>query len=164
MLTAFIGIGSNQGDRVDNCLRAVDKLRATRGIEVMRVSHWYLSTAVPVAGGPAEAQSPYINGAALLRTTLSAHELLAALIETERAMGRPHPRQKGTARTIDLDILLYGDEIIDEPDLVVPHPELCKRPFVLAPLCDIAPDTIEPKSGLCVRELLTSSLPLVRGG
>jgi 2-amino-4-hydroxy-6-hydroxymethyldihydropteridine diphosphokinase len=153
MQTAYIGIGSNLGDRVANCEAAVERLRGCPGMEVVRVSRWRETAAMTVEGGPDPSAPAYINGTAAIRTGLSAHELLDAMQLVERSFGRPSSRQKGRPRAMDLDLLLYGSEVIEDSRLSVPHPRLAKRMFVLAPLCDIAPDAIEPRSGLSVREL-----------
>ncbi len=150
----YIGIGSNLGDRLWNCRRAVELLAQYEAMKVVRVSPWYESEAIPVDGGERGPQPWFINGAIEIRTTLSASELLAALQGIEREMGRELPRSKGAPRTIDLDILLYGGAVINEVDLIIPHPELAKRSFVLAPLCDIAPHAVEALSGHSVKQLL----------
>lgn len=152
--TAFIGIGSNLGDRSEYCRHAIELLGGRNDIRIERVSPWYESDAVPVSGSFAEEQPPYVNGVAKIITTLSARELFSAMMDVEASLGRPRPRPKGAPRTIDLDLLLYDDAVIDEPDLKIPHPEIAKRTFVLVPLCDISPDAIHSLSGQSARELL----------
>lgn len=149
--TAFIGIGSNQGDRMANCTSALKLLSTEKGIEVVRVSRWYESEALTDA--PPFGQPPFINAAAHVTTSLRADELMALLLRIETKLGRPYPRPKGEQRTIDLDLLLYDDLTLHIEGLDLPHPELAKRLFVLLPLCDIAPDAIHPATGLTVRDL-----------
>ncbi|MFA4971686.1 MAG: 2-amino-4-hydroxy-6-hydroxymethyldihydropteridine diphosphokinase [bacterium] len=156
--TAYIGIGSNLGDRQKNCTAAIDLLAHYRDIKVSDLSDWYETKALPTAGWTLP-QPDYVNGVARIETPLPPAELLSRLLEVESRLGRPMERQKGEPRTVDLDLLLYGDMIIDEPGLSVPHPELAKRLFVLVPLCDIAPDAVDPRSGLSaaeMRELLST--------
>lgn len=148
--TAFIGIGSNLGDRISNCKKAVSLIEQS-GIKIKKLSRWYETEAFGKFGpvdGP-----PFINGAAEVSTSLSPEELLSALMEIEKSFGRPFPRQKGEPRAIDLDILFYGSLILETKRLQIPHPELAKRLFVLIPLCDIAPALVHPVLGRTVREL-----------
>jgi 2-amino-4-hydroxy-6-hydroxymethyldihydropteridine diphosphokinase len=100
-------------------------------------------------------QPRFLNAAAVGRTALPAQELLAELLEIERRFGRkrPHP---GAARTLDLDLILYGDAVIDEPGLAVPHPRFRERRFVLEPLAEIAAEWIDPVTGKTIAELLES--------
>ena len=138
---AFVGIGSNLGDREGNLRRAIDVLSAEEGIEVVAVSE--LRETEPV--GPVE-QGPFLNGAVQLETSLGPRELLARLLAVENRLGRVRGERWGP-RTIDLDLLLYGDEAIDEPGLVVPHPFLLQRLFVLEPLAELIPAQKIPGSG-----------------
>jgi 2-amino-4-hydroxy-6-hydroxymethyldihydropteridine diphosphokinase len=131
--TAFIGIGSNLGDREDNLTRAVELLSAEGGIEVVAVSE--IRETEPV--GPVE-QGPFLNGAIRVETDLAPRELLERLLAVEQRLGRVR-RERYGPRTIDLDLLLYGDELVDEPGLTVPHPRLHKRRFALEPLSDLDP-------------------------
>ena len=147
----YIGIGSNLGDRMTNCTRGLALLSAHKEIDLVRVSKWYETEAME--GGAPSGQPPFLNAAVHITTTLLAEELLEALIGIEAALGRPHPREKGLPRAIDLDILLYDDLAIRMEKLTIPHPELPKRLFVLVPLCDIAPDAVHPASGLRIRDL-----------
>jgi 2-amino-4-hydroxy-6-hydroxymethyldihydropteridine diphosphokinase len=132
---AFVGLGANLGDREKTIRAAVEELAATDGIEVVAVST--LRETEPVGVGP---QPLFLNGAAELETTLSARELLERLLETERRFGRVRVPGEHAARTLDLDLLLYGDETIDEPGLTVPHPRLRERRFVLEPLAELDPE------------------------
>jgi 2-amino-4-hydroxy-6-hydroxymethyldihydropteridine diphosphokinase len=139
--TAFVGIGSNLGDRETNLRRAIELLAAEDGIEVLAVSE--IRETEPV--GPVE-QGPFLNGAVQVETSLSASELLERLLSVENRLGRVRAERWGP-RTIDLDLLLYGDEKIDEPGLTVPHPRLHERRFVLEPLADLDPGLEIPGQG-----------------
>jgi 2-amino-4-hydroxy-6-hydroxymethyldihydropteridine diphosphokinase len=146
---AYLGLGANLGDRRLTIARALDALEAA-GVHVAARSPLYETDAV--APDP---QPPYLNAAARVETALSAHALLAACLDVERALGRVRPPGRtAAARTIDIDLLLHGDAVIDAPpDLVVPHPRLLDRPFVRVPLADVAaaglvhPVTREPLDG-----------------
>jgi 2-amino-4-hydroxy-6-hydroxymethyldihydropteridine diphosphokinase len=148
-VTAYIALGSNLGDRQGYLDRALTELRARPGIEVIRVSH-YLNTK-PVGGPPG--QGPYLNAAAELRTTLEPKELLGVLLEVEQMLGRERHERFGP-RTIDLDLLLYGDLVCNDADLTVPHPRMHERRFVLEPLAEIAPQAMHPLAKSTVRLLL----------
>ncbi len=130
---AFVGIGSNLGDREANLGRAIELLSAEDGIEVVAVSE--LRETEPV--GPVE-QGPFLNGAVQLETSLGPRELLGRLLAVENRLGRVRIERWGP-RTIDLDLLLYGVESIEEPGLTVPHPRLHERRFALEPLVDLDP-------------------------
>ena len=137
--TAYIALGANLGDRTANIERALDLLRATPGVRVTKVSSLLDN---PAVGGPA-GSPPFLNAAAEVETTLTPRELLCHLLEIERTLGRER-REKWGPRPIDLDILLFGERVIDEPDLKVPHPLMHQRRFVLEPLAQIAPHAIHP--------------------
>jgi 2-amino-4-hydroxy-6-hydroxymethyldihydropteridine diphosphokinase len=130
---AYVALGSNLGDREATLRAAVERLGGAPGIEVVAVSR--LRETDPV--GPVQDQPRFLNGAVALETTLSARALLARLLEVERELGRTREGPQGGPRTLDLDLLLYGEERIDEPGLRVPHPRLHERPFVLEPLADL---------------------------
>jgi 2-amino-4-hydroxy-6-hydroxymethyldihydropteridine diphosphokinase len=147
-----IALGSNLGDRRAHLAGAVEALRARPGVSVLRVSPWVETAAV---GGPPD-QGPYLNGVLIARCTLAPAALLGALQEIERAFGRERdPVRPHAARTLDLDLLLYGEQRVDEPGLVVPHPRLEERLFVLEPLARVAPERILPGSGKTVRQRLS---------
>ncbi len=152
---SFIGIGSNMGDSLKQCKEAIDKLSHQRGIRLERVSSFYKTEPIYDSGPDASRigeQNWYINAVAEIRTTLSPRHLLNAMMEIERIMGRRR-EFKGAPRTIDLDLLLYGQEIIEEEDLSVPHSRMHKRRFVLVPLCEIASYVIHPLYGVSMRGL-----------
>jgi len=135
---AYLGIGSNLDDPLAHVMRAVDELAHRDGIQVRRMSHWYGSTAI----GPGT-QPDYVNGAVEIETTLDPLTLLRHLQTIEQAHGRTRG-ERWDARTLDLDILLYDDAVIDTPDLQIPHPRLADRRFVLAPLADLCPERTVP--------------------
>ena len=141
MATAFVGIGSNLGDRESNLRRAIELLSAEDGVEVVAVSE--IRETDPV--GPVE-QGPFLNGAVEVETSLGPHELLDRLLSVENGLGRVRSERWGP-RTIDLDLLLYGSERVDEAGLTVPHPRLHERRFVLEPLADLDPTLEIPGLG-----------------
>jgi 2-amino-4-hydroxy-6-hydroxymethyldihydropteridine diphosphokinase len=139
--TAFVGIGSNLGDREAHLSRAIELLSAEEGIEVAAVSR--IRETEPV--GPVE-QGPFLNGAVRVETDLAPRELLDRLLGIEGQMGRVR-RERFGPRTIDLDLLVYGDETVDEPGLTVPHPRLQERRFALEPLAELDPGLTIPGLG-----------------
>jgi 2-amino-4-hydroxy-6-hydroxymethyldihydropteridine diphosphokinase len=141
-----IGLGSNLGDSRSILTGAINRLRSHPQIEVIAVSSWY--TTAPI--GPP--QPDYLNGCATLQTSLEALDLLNVLHSIESEFGRVRQEVWG-ARTLDLDLLLYDDLIIDLPTLQVPHPRMLERAFVLVPLSEIAPNAIEPRSGQSIATL-----------
>ena len=146
---AFIGMGSNVGDRHAHCAEAQTRLGRLPETEVLRVSPFVETEAAEgVAGGP------FLNGVAELGTALSPLDLLRALQAIEDALGRPPDHAPGTARTIDLDILLYGDRIVREVGLNIPHPRLAQRRFVLEPLVVLAPNILHPVLNLSAADML----------
>jgi 2-amino-4-hydroxy-6-hydroxymethyldihydropteridine diphosphokinase len=133
MVAVFIGLGSNLGDRKSNIFRALDLLRQNRDIQVREVST--LLETQPV--GPVHDQPLFLNAVAAIETSLVPHELLAQLLSIEQRLGRVR-RERWGPRNIDLDILVYGNERIDLPNLKIPHPEIKNRPFVQAGLRELA--------------------------
>lgn len=149
MTRAYVGLGANLGDREATIHAALDALDAEDGIDVVAVST--LRETEPVGVGE---QPLFLNGAAAIETALSAPELLDRLLELEQRFGRVRiPREHGP-RTLDLDLLLYGEERIEEPGLTVPHPRLHERRFVLEPLAELDPALLVPGRGT-VESLLT---------
>ena len=142
MTRAYIGLGANLGDRERTLRAAVDVLAGEEGVEVVAVST--LRETEPVGVGE---QPPYLNGVAALDTTLGARELLDRLLAVEQRFGRVRVPGEHGPRTLDLDLLLYGEEVIDEPELRVPHPRLHERRFVLEPLLELAPGLVVPGRG-----------------
>ena len=138
MKRAFIGIGSNLGDRRNNCVEAVERLKELRECEFIRCSRWYLTSPIGV-----EDQEWFVNGVACLGAEVSARDLLGKLLSIEALMGRVRAEKWGP-RVIDLDLLLYGMDIVNEADLTIPHPHMPLRRFVLAPLAEVDPDVIHP--------------------
>jgi 2-amino-4-hydroxy-6-hydroxymethyldihydropteridine diphosphokinase len=147
---AYIGIGSNLGDRRANCAAAVAALGEVPGVRVEKTSAW--RETAPVGPVP---QGDFINGVAQVATTLGPRELFDACLDIERGMGRERRVPKGP-RVIDLDLLLYGDVVLDEPGLTVPHPEMARRRFVLEPLGEIAPEARHPVTGRTAAEMLAA--------
>ena len=139
--TAFVGIGSNLGDREANLRSAIELLSAEDGIEVIALSE--VRETEPV--GPVD-QGPFLNGVVQVKTALPPVELLERLLSVESRLGRVRTERWGP-RTIDLDLLLYGSERVDEPGLTVPHPRLHERRFALEPLLDLDPTLEIPELG-----------------
>lgn len=138
-----LGLGANLGDRAATLHAAVDALRGDADFVVLAVSAFRETAPV----GPAD-QPAYLNGAVLVRTTLAPRDVLDRLLGIERTFGRDRSREaRWGARTLDLDLLLYGDRVIDEPGLTVPHPRMLERLFVLEPLNEIGPDLVVPAVG-----------------
>jgi len=145
---AYVGLGSNLGEREATLWKALEGLGATEGIEVVAVSSFRETDPVGVVDQPR-----FVNGAAALETSLRPRELLERLLDVERSLGRDRAvEERWGPRTLDLDLLLYGGETIDEPGLEVPHPRLAERAFVLEPLLELDPDLRLP-DGRPLRDL-----------
>ena len=142
-----VALGSNLGDRQALLTEAVARLSAL--LEGLRVSTFHGTTPV----GVPDPQPNYLNAVAVGMTTRTPRELLDALMDIERALGRTRPHH-AAPRTIDLDLILYGFTVVDEPGLTLPHPRFRERAFVLAPLCEVAPDMVDPVSGKTASALL----------
>jgi 2-amino-4-hydroxy-6-hydroxymethyldihydropteridine diphosphokinase len=136
MTRAYVGLGANLGSREETLREAIVILDRAPGVDVLAVSE--LRETEPV--GPID-QPSFLNGAVELETTLSARGLLDLLLDAERALGRIRGERWGP-RVIDLDLLVFGDEAIDEPGLEVPHPRLAERTFALEPLAELAPQLV----------------------
>lgn len=144
---AAIALGSNLGESISTVEKALSSLDQIQGIEVVTCSSWYSSQPV----GPP--QPDYINGCALLKVDLTPHQLLETLLQIENEFGRVRLEHWGP-RTLDLDLILYDNFILNTPNLQVPHPRMKERGFVLLPLAEIAPHWVEPTSGKTIIELL----------
>lgn len=149
--TAYIGIGSNLGDKINNCLEAVVRIDEISGCRVTAQSGFYRTQPVGVKG-----QDWYVNGVIVLSADISAQNLLKSLLAIEIDMGRERKR-KWDSRIIDLDILLFGEEVIAEKGLQVPHPLMHLRRFVLVPMVSLAPDLVHPVLRKSMAELLVDS-------
>jgi 2-amino-4-hydroxy-6-hydroxymethyldihydropteridine diphosphokinase len=148
MLRAYIGIGSNIGDRIAHCAGAVKELERIPGFHVVEVSQWFLTEPVGVDG-----QDWYLNGAVAADVEISARALLDHLLAIEKKMGRVRKR-RWEPRILDLDLLLFGNEIIRENGMTIPHPLMHQRRFVLVPLAQMAPGLRHPVLLKTMSELL----------
>jgi 2-amino-4-hydroxy-6-hydroxymethyldihydropteridine diphosphokinase len=147
-VVAYIGVGANLGDPLAQCRQGLRLLGEVPGVRLLRRSSWYRTEPV----GPAD-QPWFINAVAEIRTSLSPRELLEAVKAIEERMGRRTAAHWGP-RAIDLDLLLYGQTVLEEPGLIVPHPELHRRRFVLEPLGEVASWVMHPAFGVSIRGLL----------
>jgi len=150
MARVFLGLGSNQGDRRDNLSRALQRLGRVEGIRIVQMSPVYETEPV---GGPS-GQSDYLNSVIEVDAALPPRALLDAAKRIEGELGRAPSDVRWAPRPIDIDILLYADRVIQEPDLVIPHAELHRRRFVLEPLAQLDPSAVHPVLGKTVAELL----------
>jgi 2-amino-4-hydroxy-6-hydroxymethyldihydropteridine diphosphokinase len=144
----YLGVGSNIGDKVNNCLRALTWIATSDHTRIRAVSPLYKTEPLGY-----QEQDWFINGVAKVSTALPPHPLHAFLQGIERDMGRKKSFRMGP-RIIDLDILLYGAEVIEDSDLIIPHPHLHERGFVLVPLAELAPDLLHPVLKKTVTDLL----------
>ena len=152
-MLAGVGLGANLGDAAGTVRAALERLDALPGTRLLRASRLYRT---PAWGNTV--QPDFVNAAAALETTLGARDLLDALLMIEREFGRVRAgdgSDRWGARTLDLDLLLYGEETIDEPGLHVPHPHLHERAFALVPLVEVLPDALVPGRGRA-RDLLAA--------
>jgi 2-amino-4-hydroxy-6-hydroxymethyldihydropteridine diphosphokinase len=147
-MRAFVGLGSNLGEREALIRQALDELAALPDTTLIRVSSLYDTEPV----GEIE-QPRFLNAVAMLDTELTARQLLWNLQRIEARLGRTRTK-RWAPRTMDLDLLLFGDLVIEEPELKLPHPELSRRAFVLVPLVELDPSLIHPISGLTAHQLL----------
>jgi 2-amino-4-hydroxy-6-hydroxymethyldihydropteridine diphosphokinase len=145
--TAYIGVGSNLGDKLQNCCKAIDLVNSIENCTVKTQSPFYRTEPVGVAS-----QDWYVNGVIRVETGLSAQDLLKSLLSIETGMGRVR-KQKWESRVIDLDILLYEHHVIDEKNLTIPHPLMHIRKFVLMPMVQLDPDLVHPVLGRTMSEL-----------
>jgi 2-amino-4-hydroxy-6-hydroxymethyldihydropteridine diphosphokinase len=146
--TAYIGIGSNLGEPLENCRTAIRLLGGMRGCRIKDRSRFYQTEPVGVKG-----QGWYVNAVVSLWTEMPPRHLLEGLLAVETRMGRVR-KEKWGARLIDLDLLIHGDRIMDEQGLIVPHPRMHERRFVLLPMIDLAPALVHPVYGKTMAELL----------
>jgi 2-amino-4-hydroxy-6-hydroxymethyldihydropteridine diphosphokinase len=146
-IICYIGIGSNLGNALKNCQHAVESLSLAKGIEITSVSSFYKTEPVGI-----ENQNLFINAVVEIKTALSARNLFQNLQNIEKDMGRER-EVKGGPRIIDLDLLFYGQEVLRDAELIVPHPEIQRRRFVLEPICEIASYLIHPDFGVSMRGL-----------
>lgn len=147
-IVCFVGVGSNMDNPARQCLKAIHHLSLIGGVSFLRRASLYRTEPVGFLD-----QDWFINTVAEIRTVLTPQNLLRELRGIENSMGRVR-KDKGEPRRIDLDILLYGQEVINDGELVIPHSELHKRRFVLVPLCEIASYVIHPAFGVSMRGLM----------
>jgi 2-amino-4-hydroxy-6-hydroxymethyldihydropteridine diphosphokinase len=150
---AYVGVGSNLGDRWGHLALAARELRARPRVALVRASRVWDTAPL----GPP--QPRYLNAVLEVEADLPPPVLLAVLLEVEKVGGRVRGPVRWAARTLDLDLLLYGDDVVRVPGLVVPHPDLVSRRFVLAPLAELCPEKVVPGTGHTVVQLLAMVAP-----
>jgi 2-amino-4-hydroxy-6-hydroxymethyldihydropteridine diphosphokinase len=150
MSTVYLSLGSNVGDREANLVRAIDNL-TSRGERIVRQSSFYETEPLEIRD-----QAWFLNCAVEAETAVTPHQLITVLLETELDMGRRRSVKYGP-RNIDIDILLFGASVVNTPDLIIPHPRMAERRFVLVPLNEIAPSARHPVLDKTIGELLNST-------
>ncbi len=152
MNTAYLILGTNKGDKPRNLLQAVDLIASNAGA-VIKKSDIFLTAPWGNTNQP-----DFYNQAICIQTSLSAATLLKELLAVEQLLGRKRTGEKWAERTMDIDILFYNDEIINDPDLKIPHPFMSERKFVLAPMAQLAPDFIHPVLKKNIRTMLAACI------
>ncbi|MBN1369214.1 MAG: 2-amino-4-hydroxy-6-hydroxymethyldihydropteridine diphosphokinase [Dehalococcoidaceae bacterium] len=156
LVTVYLGLGSNMGSRSQNLEKALGYI--TQRMRLIKKSSVYETEPV----GNTE-QPKFLNMVCEVKTMLTPETLLLLTKGVEQKLGRPAKHPKDSPRTIDIDILFYGDQVFSSPDLIIPHPRLSKRAFVLVPLNEIAPELVDPASGKQIAELLKEVQKGIRG-
>jgi 2-amino-4-hydroxy-6-hydroxymethyldihydropteridine diphosphokinase len=145
----FLSVGSNMGDRLENCKRGIGGLAEYGSTQLTGQSHFYLTEPVDYKN-----QDWFANAVIRIRTDLGPHELLKAMRLIQHSAGRTSDPIRFGPRILDLDILIYGDRVVETNDLIIPHPRMHERRFVLQPMCDIDPNTVHPIFKKSMRSLL----------
>ncbi|MBF0228801.1 MAG: 2-amino-4-hydroxy-6-hydroxymethyldihydropteridine diphosphokinase [Desulfamplus sp.] len=145
----FISIGSNMGDKYANCIMGIEHIKKLNETEVLEIANFYKTEPVDYKD-----QDWFINSVLKIKTTLEPEILMANLKNIEQQLGQYEKKVRFGPRILDLDIIFYGDMVINRDNLTIPHPRMDKRCFVLKPLCDIAPQIIHPILGYSAKELL----------
>lgn len=151
---AYLSTGSNLGDKLANCRSGLAALGREKGVRLVSVSHFYLTEPMEYSEQPW-----FVNAAACIRTDLDPFDLLSLLKSLEQQAGRVTGGIRFGPRVLDFDIIFYNDAVVETPRLVLPHPRLHEREFVLRPICDLAPDWTHPILGRTASELLAALSP-----
>lgn len=159
MSRVFLGVGSNEGDRLAYISRAIRLMGAIPGVRVAQLAT--ITETAPIGGPP---QDPFLNTVVELDTTVAPRELLAALHAIEHQLGRRRTTQRWGPRPIDLDLLLYDEQVVQDPLLCIPHPRMHERRFVLEPLAQLAPEVMHPVLQQSIAELLERVTTSVAAG